>query len=75
MLMAGLGASTGIMIFYVFAKLKVGHFSRVKKIDHLIIHALYASVCRHIATGGKDMYEMVDKENIRKRHFVDGWSI
>jgi transposase len=46
-----------------------------KKIDHLIIQTLYANVCRQKATGGKDMYEMVDKEYIRKRHFVDGWSI
>jgi transposase len=25
--------------------------------------------------GGKGMYGMVDKEYVRKRHFVDGWSI
>lgn len=25
--------------------------------------------------GGKDMYGMVDKEYVRKKHFVDGWSI
>lgn len=25
--------------------------------------------------GGKDMYDMVDKEYVRKRHYVDGWSI
>ncbi|MEC0232618.1 IS21 family transposase [Paenibacillus alba] len=25
--------------------------------------------------GGRDMYGMVDKEYVRKKHFVDGWSI
>jgi transposase len=25
--------------------------------------------------GGKGMYEMVDKEYVRKKHFIDGWSI
>jgi transposase len=25
--------------------------------------------------GGKDMYGMIDKEYVRKKHFIDGWSI
>ena len=28
-----------------------------------------------IVTGGKDMLGMVDKEYIRKKHLIEGWSI
>jgi len=32
-------------------------------------------VARQQHAGGKDMLEMVDIEYIRKKHFIEGWSI
>lgn len=43
------------------------------KVDHPKLSPCYAE--KSSATGGKGMYDMVDKEYVRKRHYVDGWSI